>query len=314
MVPGRGACREKGTRMKRSRRLAAEVDGTSASLAEMEKTVADAGGDPDDPRTRRQLLTIAGTAVLGGAGLLIAGADPASAANGDTWTVGGSLTGTNTTSLSGSFGTLGPPLSLTNSNGIGLVTGGTGEPDLKLNGTGILAMTNAATGNAQPGLSPFVESLAMSDTGVLWAGDAQAGWKRVNAVRVDNPDGSGNPFSPFRLFDTRDNSGQLPQGSSPYAGGSTHNIPVINAASIPDNAVAIFGNVTTVLPNYTGFLTMFPQGTTQPTVANLNFVAGQVNSNFFLVGLSNAGGLSIFVNGGAGNSVNVAIDIFAYVQ
>ena len=72
-----------------------------------------------------------------------------------------------------------------------------------------------------------------------------------------------------------------------------------------------------VAPNYTGFLTMFPTGTSVPTVANLTFSANETAGNFFMVGLgtgANAGDLTVRAGDAAGKTYHVIIDVFGYVQ
>ena len=45
--------------------------------------------------------------------------------------------------------------------------------------------------------------------------------------------------------------------------------------TVPAGASAAVLNVTAVDPTASGFLTVFPEGTTMPTVSNLNFTPGE---------------------------------------
>jgi hypothetical protein len=109
--------------------------------------------------------------------------------------------------------------------------------------------------------------------------------------------------TPYRVADTRT--------STPLAGGATLNVQVTGGASgVPAGAVAAVLNVTAVDPTAAGYLTVFPEGTTRPTVSNLNFAAGTTVPNLVTVALSASGGMvSIYLNTG---SSNVLVDVEGY--
>jgi hypothetical protein len=282
--------------MRHSRKLAGAVD--AEKLDAMAKVVDDAGGDPEHPRTRRQLLKLAGAAALGGAGLVVAGANSASAATGDTLHVGDQGT-TSTT------------------NGVALALAGAGTgTDLKLNGTGRLSQAAApGTANgAQPSVGSYFWDLARGQNGEVWAGGNA--WHRINAVRVDNPTGDGSPFTPFRLIDTRAGASHVGPLNGPFGSGSTQTVDVTGSANIPDDCVAIFGNLTAVFPTYSGWLTIYPSSlVSPPVVSNVNFAAGGVFPNSVFVGLS-GGSCKVYLGAGGGQSgsTNFILDIFGYVQ
>ncbi len=121
--------------------------------------------------------------------------------------------------------------------------------------------------------------------------------------------GSYVAVTPFRVADTRPSSGQ------PYAGMTlgpqqTLNVQVTGSASgVPAGAAAAVLNVTAVDPTAAGFLTVFPEGTTMPTVSNLNFAAGDTVPNLVTVGLSSSGMVSIYNSAG---STNVVVDVDGY--
>jgi hypothetical protein len=68
-------------------------------------------------------------------------------------------------------------------------------------------------------------------------------------------------------------------------------------------------NVTATNTKSSGFLTVFEAGTTQPTVSNLNFDAGQTVANLVTVSLSAAGAVSIY---SSGTDVDVVVDVEGY--
>ena len=116
---------------------------------------------------------------------------------------------------------------------------------------------------------------------------------------------------PLRILDTRagqsacDAPGQQIQGGTSRlqtAAGRT-----CDSISIPANAKALTGNVTTVLSGG-GFLTLYPSDATQPTVANSNYQANQVLNNVFTVGLGADGAFKIYVT----SNTDVVIDVTGY--
>jgi hypothetical protein len=145
--------------------------------------------------------------------------------------------------------------------------------------------------------------------GVLWIHNATGAWRRVNTVRVDAADGTGVPFAPFRVFDTR----LLPGGARKPAG-STTVIPIAGqgagASNIPADAIAVMGNLTATLYTGGGFLALSPAGVAVVT-SSVNFITGQTAiANGFIVGL-NGGNVQVKV---AGHATHFLIDITAYIQ
>jgi hypothetical protein len=193
-----------------------------------------------------------------------------------------------------------------------------GGPDLKLGGTGRLLQIPTVTGGVgAPNYTPgtYMESVRAYD-GALWisraygAGTVKAAWKRVNAVRVDSSDGSGTPYSPYRVYDSR--------SGAKKAAGTTTVIPIAGlgagAQNIPLDAVAIIGNLTATQYTGTGFLAISPAGVSVGT-STVNFITGQAAiANSFIVGLgtgSNAGKVQVKV---AGHASHFIIDVTGYMQ
>lgn len=300
-------------------------------MTDIEATT-DVDGQDGSVRSRRQLLTLAGAAAVGGTAMVVAGATPAGAADGDALLIGESNNGSSGTSLS-----------TTGGNGLTVSTGdasasassieggllGNSSVDIKAGGSGRLAQASSPSGDVEPdfsipsranGFGGFFVSheIVRSTTGVLWAsrGTHAAGtsWKRMNTPRFDNPDGSGDVFAPFRLLDTRAGQASAISRSTPLPTNTNTNIDVDNLANIPTGTVGVFGNITVLNSNYTGFVTLFPTGAATPTVANINFGTGELVGNFFQVGLNSSGSLTIRPGDAAGRTVDVIIDIFGYVQ
>ena len=122
--------------------------------------------------------------------------------------------------------------------------------------------------------------------------------------------GSYVAVTPFRITDTRPNSGQ-PNAGKYLVTNSTLNVQVtrVGTAPVPAGTSAVVLNVTAVDPAASGFLTVFPEGITMPTVSNLNFTPGVTVANLVTVPLSSSGIVSIYNH--AGNT-NVVVDVEGY--
>jgi hypothetical protein len=117
------------------------------------------------------------------------------------------------------------------------------------------------------------------------------------------------PLSPSRITDTRPGSG-YPNAGAMLGGGSSLNVQVTGTGMVPRSGVsAVVVNVTVVGPTAASYLTVFPQGTTQPVVSNLDFTAGETLANLATVPVGSQGGLTVFNHAGY---VNVVIDVEGY--
>jgi len=103
--------------------------------------------------------------------------------------------------------------------------------------------------------------------------------------------------TPCRVLDTRPNT---------FVTSMDINVVGSNC-SIPGTAQSYVLNATVIPPGPFGYLTLWAQGTTQPTGSTLNSLDGTVVSNLALIPTSN-GSISAF----ASNSTNLVIDIFGY--
>ena len=122
--------------------------------------------------------------------------------------------------------------------------------------------------------------------------------------------GSYVSVTPFRITDTRAGSGQPNAGKS-LAANSTLNVQVtrVGTEPVPAGTAAVVLNVTAIDPATSGFLTVFPEGITMPTVSNLNFSPGETVANLVTVPLSSSGMVSIYNHAG---STNVVVDVEGY--
>jgi hypothetical protein len=159
------------------------------------------------------------------------------------------------------------------------------------------APTGAVTANAA-----IVPAGSNGDVSVFVTNDSDL------VIDIDGyfgPPGAGGlslfPLSPCRVLDTRN-----PAGSQPFNGA----INVDTAGSgcgAPASAQSFVLNATVVPPGPLGFLTLWPQGATQPLVSTLNAGDGAITSNMAIVPTTN-GSISAF----AANATHLVLDISGY--
>ena len=106
--------------------------------------------------------------------------------------------------------------------------------------------------------------------------------------------------TPCRVVDTR-----KPAGSPPIT--SLDVAVTASPCGIPSSAQAYVLSVTVVPPGPLGYLTLWPQGQTRPTVSTLNAVDGAITSNLAIVPTTN-GSISAF----ASNLTHLILDISGY--
>jgi hypothetical protein len=116
------------------------------------------------------------------------------------------------------------------------------------------------------------------------------------------------PSYPERVLDTR-SSGTGPIAAASTLQVSSSQFPFLGG--LPQDALGVITNVTVTVTDPTGggYLTVYPHGTSRPTVSNLNFSAGQTVPNLVVVGFG-AGGIDLY-NGSSGHT-NVVVDFEGY--
>ncbi|MFF5975575.1 hypothetical protein ACFY7C_29110 [Streptomyces sp. NPDC012769] len=112
---------------------------------------------------------------------------------------------------------------------------------------------------------------------------------------------------PTRLMNTMAGLG-VAQGK--VGGGKTVTLQVTGKSGIPAAGVsAVVMNVTAVAPTATGYVSVFPAGTTRPATSNLNFTAGRTIPNLVVVPVSADGKVSFYNHSG---SVDLLADVSGY--
>ena len=108
-------------------------------------------------------------------------------------------------------------------------------------------------------------------------------------------------LTPCRVLDTRN-----PAGAQPFNGALDVNVTASNCAA-PASAQSFVLNATVVPPGPMGFLTLWPQGASQPLVSTLNAIDGSITSNMAIVPTTN-GSVSAF----SSNPAHLILDISGY--
>jgi hypothetical protein len=121
--------------------------------------------------------------------------------------------------------------------------------------------------------------------------------------------GEYSPLTPTRISDTRPGSGE-PNAGQRLGQGGTLNIQVAGAGDVPTtNVAAAVLNVTATDTTASSFLTIYPEGTPQPTTSNLNWLAGRTVANCVIVPVSSNGQVTVFNDFG---DADVVVDVSGY--
>jgi hypothetical protein len=114
------------------------------------------------------------------------------------------------------------------------------------------------------------------------------------------------PLPPCRILDTRNATGPL--GGPALVPLQARTVPVNSACNVPSNAQAYSLNATVVPSEPFGFLTLWPSGTTRPTVSTLNAVTGTVVANAAIVPAGRMGSIDVYGT----NRGHLVLDINGY--
>ncbi|MFN8040050.1 MAG: fibronectin type III domain-containing protein [Acidimicrobiales bacterium] len=116
--------------------------------------------------------------------------------------------------------------------------------------------------------------------------------------------------APTRILDSRPPPEQVGPYSTPWAPGTVRDVTVAaGTTGVPAGATAVTLNVTVTGTTAASFLTVWPNGTAQPTSSNLNWSAGQTIPNAVTVKVGAGGAVQVFNPSG---STHVIIDVVGY--
>jgi hypothetical protein len=115
------------------------------------------------------------------------------------------------------------------------------------------------------------------------------------------------PMGPVRVLDTRNGTG-APQ--APVGPGGTISLQVEGVDGVPASGVtAVVLNVTATDTTASSYVTVWPDGETQPTASNLNFTAGETIPNLVVVPVGADGKVDFYNHVG---SVDLVADLQGY--
>jgi hypothetical protein len=126
-------------------------------------------------------------------------------------------------------------------------------------------------------------------------------------------EGEGAGFTsvePERILDSRPAS-QVGPYNTPWAPMTTRDVTVTGVGGVPADAEAVVLNVTATQTNAVSFLSIWPEGDTQPTVSSLNWDPGWTIPNAVTVKVGTGGVINIYNNLG---TANVLVDVVGYFQ
>ncbi len=200
-----------------------------------------------------------------------------------------------------------PTLSWTGSTGAtsyDVYFGTSPTPTLATNTTS----TSYAPGTLSPGVTYYWGVLAKNSTesngSPIWSFTTHAGGTTTAGLGFYS-------LPPCRVADTRASSSFSGAFGAPsLVGGATRNFPIPSSnCGVPSTAQAYSLNIT-VIPNGThlGYLSAWPTGSPQPTVATLNDLQGQTLGNAAIVPAGTGGAISLYVT----NNTDVVMDINGY--
>ena len=162
--------------------------------------------------------------------------------------------------------------------------------------TGAISSANSVIGTP-PGLLSRPDPAVTSGNAIV----VPTGQDRVLVMLLDPEDAPGDvtAVTPERILETRDQPGYTTtdskfQATGPLTAGTELALDVAGRGGIPTNATAAFLNITAILPDAPGHLTVYPCGTTRPNTSNVNYLPGDVTPNAVLAKIGTNGHVCIW--------------------
>jgi len=108
-------------------------------------------------------------------------------------------------------------------------------------------------------------------------------------------------MTPCRVLDTR-----LPAGTPPFSTILDVNVTA-STCNVPSTAQAFVFNATVIPPGSLGYITMWPQGQSQPLAATLNALDEAITNNMAIVPTTN-GSINVYPSA----PTQLVLDIFGF--
>jgi hypothetical protein len=116
-------------------------------------------------------------------------------------------------------------------------------------------------------------------------------------------------FGPYRLLDTRDGTGL----AGKFETAKPRKIQVAGVAGLPATGIkAVVGNLTVVYPSQKGYAYLGPDATASPSSSTLNFPAGDIRANNFVVPVAADGTIGLDYASTYAGTADFVIDISGY--
>lgn len=161
----------------------------------------------------------------------------------------------------------------------------------------------AAVQNPSHSYAPGTYTVSLTVTNALGT-DIET---KTDYITVDEPPGGQFvPLAPTRVLDSRP--------GTPFVHGTPRAFAVTNGTTIPNDAVAVSGNLTVVGQTRGGFVSLGPTISDNPSSSTINFPAGDDRANGVIVPLNTADGSlqAVFRGSPPGGSTDLIFDVTGY--
>ncbi|HET9344925.1 MAG TPA: hypothetical protein VFO05_04410 [Candidatus Limnocylindrales bacterium] len=151
------------------------------------------------------------------------------------------------------------------------------------------------------------------DTNAVWQGNQYTKSNGTWGTRVSELQTAGAtfvPVAPVRLLDSRPGFGIGLTGT--FQANVPRTVDIAGRLGIPNNAVAITGNLTIVGQTQAGYATVTPNPSVNPPTASLNFPLKDNRGNNLTAPLGATGGVSIVYKAANGNTAHFVLDVTGY--
>ena len=147
----------------------------------------------------------------------------------------------------------------------------------------------------------------------VWQADEYAAGGGAWATRVSQlrtfGGASYTPITPIRIYDSRSTTALTANVARTF---QVTGVSIGGADPIPDDAVAVTGNVAITGQQAAGYVSVTPNPTTTPTSSTINFPVGDVRANNFTLPLGTGGKLSAVYKAATGKKTHVVFDLTGY--
>jgi len=149
------------------------------------------------------------------------------------------------------------------------------------------------------------------DTNAVWQGNQYTHSSGSWATRVSELQTAGSTFvsiDPVRVLDSRFNTGT----TGPFTANIPKTIDVAGRLGIPNDAVAITGNLTVTGQQQAGYAALTRIPDPNPATSTINFPLGDNRANNLTSPLNTNGSVSITYKAGAGKQTHFILDVTGY--